>query len=171
MSVPVCVLDPPIQVRGTPSGGHMYDAILLPTDGSDGTSKTIDHALEMARRYEASIHALSVVDERQVGQLEGENRYETERSLEETCERAVDRVARRAGEAGIPVETAIRRGIPTQQIVQYAAETGVDVIAMGTHGRSDHERIATVGSVTQRVVENASVPVFVVHIGRDTGWG
>lgn len=149
----------------------MYDAILLPTDGSDGTDTTIDHALEMARRYDAAVHALSVVDERQVGQLQGENRYETERSLEETCERAVERVAARAREADVPVRTAIRRGIPSQRIVQYAAESGVDVVVMGTHGRSDHERIATVGSVTQRVVENADVPVFVVHIGRDTGWG
>ena len=77
----------------------------------------------------------------------------------------------RADAEGVPVEKAIRQGVPSQRIVEYAAENGVDVIVMGTHGRSDHERIATVGSVTQRVVENASVPVFVVHIGRDTGWG
>ena len=149
----------------------MYETILVPTDGSDGTSKTLDHALEMADRYDAGIHALSVVDERQVGQLRGESRYETERTLEENCERAVDRVAERARNSDIPVEVALRRGVPSQRIVQYAAEKDVDVIAMGTHGRSDHERIATVGSVTQRVVENADVPVFVVHIGRDTGWG
>lgn len=149
----------------------MYDTILVPTDGSDGTSKTVDHALEMADRYEASMHVLAVVDERQSEQLRGESRYETERSMEKRCERAVERVAQRARDAEIPVETNVTRGVPSQQIVQYAGETGVDVIAMGTHGRSDHERIATVGSVTQRVVENASVPVFVVHIGRDTGWG
>lgn len=149
----------------------MYDTILVPTDGSDGTSKTVDHALEMADRYEASMHVLAVVDERQSEQLRGESRYETERSMEKRCERAVERVAQRARDAEIPVETVVTRGVPSQQIVQYAGETGVDVIAMGTHGRSDHERIATVGSVTQRVVENADVPVFVIHIGRDTGWG
>ncbi|MFT4922397.1 MAG: nucleotide-binding universal stress UspA family protein [Haloarculaceae archaeon] len=149
----------------------MYDTILVPTDGSDGTSKTVDHALEMADRYEASMHVLAVVDERQSEQLRGESRYETERSMEKRCERAVERVAQRARDAEIPVETNVTRGVPSQQIVQYAGETGVDVIAMGTHGRSDHERIATVGSVTQRVVENADVPVFVIHIGRDTGWG
>jgi nucleotide-binding universal stress UspA family protein len=149
----------------------MYDTILVPTDGSEGTAKTLEHAMEMAERYGAGIHALAVVDERQFEQLEGEPRYETERTLEENCERAVGRVAERARDAGIPVETAISRGVPSQRIVEYAAEHGVDVVAMGTHGRSDHERIATVGSVTQRVVENADVPVFVVHIGRNTGWG
>ena len=145
----------------------MYDTILVPTDGSDGTAKTLDHAVEMASRYGADIHALAVVDERQFESLRGDSKYETQMTLEENCERAVARVAERAEEADIPVERAVRQGIPTQRIVEYA----IDVIVMGTHGRSDHERIATVGSVTQRVVENADVPVFVVHIGRSTGWG
>ncbi|MFC7135129.1 MULTISPECIES: universal stress protein [Salinibaculum] len=149
----------------------MYDTILVPTDGSDGTAKTLDHAVEMASRYGADIHALAVVDERQFESLKGDSKYETQMTLEETCERAVARVAERAEEAGIAVERAVRQGVPSQRIVEYAAENAIDVIVMGTHGRSDHERIATVGSVTQRVVENADVPVFVVHIGRDTGWG
>jgi len=149
----------------------MYDAILVPTDGSEGTAKTLDHAVEMARRYDAAIHALAVVDERQFEQLDGDSKYETQVTLEENCERAVDSVRQRADAEGVPVEKAVRQGVPSQRIVEYAAENGIDVIVMGTHGRSDHERIATVGSVTQRVVENASVPVFVVHIGRDTGWG
>ncbi|WP_302080256.1 universal stress protein [Salinibaculum rarum] len=149
----------------------MYDTILVPTDGSEGTRKTLGHAVEMATRYDASIHALAVVDERQFTQLEGEHRFETETTLEEHCERAVASVAERASTSNIDVTTAIRSGVPSQRIVEYAAETDIDVITMGTHGRSDHERIATVGSVTQRVVENAETPVFVVHIGRNTGWG
>lgn len=149
----------------------MYDRILVPTDGSDGTAKTLEHALEMADRYDASLHALAVVDERQLEGLAGERLYETERTLEENAERAVDEVATRADDRSIPVEVTVNRGVPSHRIVEYAAETDVDVIAMGTHGRSQHERIATLGSVTQRVVENADVPVFVVHIGRTTGWG
>jgi nucleotide-binding universal stress UspA family protein len=149
----------------------MYDRILVPTDGSEGTSKTLDHALGLARRYDAAVHTMAVVDERRFEQLEGDSKFETKLTLEDNCERAVGRVADRADDAGIEVTTAIRRGVPSQRIVEYAAENAIDVITMGTHGRSDHERIATVGSVTQRVVENAEVPVFVVHIGRDTGWG
>jgi len=148
----------------------MYDTILVPTDGSDGTSKTLDHALSLATTYGAAVHGLAVVDERKLEGLEGDRRFETERTLEDSCERAVAAVADRGREAGVPVETAIRSGVPSQRIVEYAAEEGVDVVAIGTHGRSAHERIATVGSVTQRVVENADVPVFVVHIGRNTGW-
>jgi nucleotide-binding universal stress UspA family protein len=148
----------------------MYDAILVPTDGSEGTSKTLDHALPMAERTGATVHALAVVDERQFEGLSGEERFETETTLGDNAERAVAAVADRARAAGLAVETAIRQGVPSQRIIEYAAEHGIDVVAMGTHGRSAHERIATLGSVTQRVVENADVPVFVVHIGRDTGW-
>lgn len=149
----------------------MYDRILVPTDGSDGTTETLEHALGMARRYDTDVHAIAVVDERQFQQLEGETLYETQTTLRENCERAVEEVASRVADEGIPVERVIREGVPSQRIIEYATECGADVIVMGTHGRSAHERIATVGSVTQRVVENASVPVFVVHIGRDTGWG
>lgn len=149
----------------------MYDRILVPTDGSDGTSKTLDHALELADRYDAAVHTIAVVDRRQLEQLQGDSRAETEDTLRENCQRAIETVAERARQADIAVETVIREGVPSQRIVEYADDSGTDVIAMGTHGRSDHERIATVGSVTQRVVENAEVPVFVVHIGGDTGWG
>lgn len=149
----------------------MYSRLLVPTDGSDGTAKTLEHALELARRYDATIHALSVVDERQFERLEGDRRYETQLTLRENCELATDAVREQCEKQQIPVETTIRDGIPSQVIVEYASENDIDVVVIGTHGRSDHERIAQVGSVTQRVVENATVPVFVVHIGRDTGWG
>lgn len=149
----------------------MYDTVVVPTDGSDGTSKTLRHAFEMGRRYNARLHALSVVDERQFDQLRGESRYESQATLRDNCDRAVQNVRQQAESEGVPVETAIREGVPSQRIIEYSVEVGADVIVMGTHGRSAHERIATVGSVTQRVVENAEIPVFVVHIGRDTGWG
>ncbi|MHB9285580.1 universal stress protein [Halobacteriales archaeon Cl-PHB] len=148
----------------------MYDRVLVPTDGSEGTSKTLDHALDLASRHDATVHAMAVVDERQFEGLAGEHRFETEQTLQDNCERAVEKVIDRAAAEGVDCETVIREGVPSQRIVEYAAEDGIDVVVMGTHGRSAHERIATLGSVTQRVVENADVPVFVVHIGRDTGW-
>jgi nucleotide-binding universal stress UspA family protein len=43
----------------------------------------------------------------------------------------------------------------------------VDVIAMGTHGRTGRDRLANLGSVTERVVENAAIPALVVDIGDD----
>ncbi|MEF8901985.1 MAG: universal stress protein [Halovenus sp.] len=142
----------------------MYDRILLPTDGSEGTTKPVEHAIEMARRYDADIDALAVIDERQFEGLADDQFEETQRALRENCRRAVDTVASLASEHGITVRSAIETGVPSQAILSYADDHPVDAIAMGTHGQTDNEPIGAVGSVTQRVVENARVPVLVLHI-------
>jgi len=142
----------------------MYDRILVPTDGSDGTTEALEHAIDMARRYEADIDTLAVIDERQFEGLSAEQMEETQRALRENCRRAVDSVASSANEHGIPVRSAIETGTPSRTILAYTTDHPVDAIVMGTHGRTDNEHTAAVGSVTERVVKDARVPVLVVHI-------
>lgn len=141
----------------------MYDRLLVPTDGSSATQETLAHAFEMAERYGATIHALAVVDERQFSQLDGEQRYETQAALRQNAETAVKRVADRTP-AALTVTTAVREGHPSARITEYADAHETDVIVIGTHGRTGDDAVAPVGSVTERVVKTASVPVFVVHI-------
>jgi nucleotide-binding universal stress UspA family protein len=142
----------------------MYDEILVPTDGSEGVDRTLEHALEMARNHDATVHALYVVDRRFELAAE-EDRDDTIERLSDRGERAVAAVAERAADVGVDVVTNVREGIPYKAIIEYAAEADVDVIAMGTHGRTGRDRLAHLGSVTERVVQNATVPVFVVNIG------
>ncbi|MFB6102427.1 MAG: universal stress protein [Haloplanus sp.] len=146
----------------------MYDAILVPTDGSEGVDRTLDHALEMARNHDATIHALYVID-RRFELAADEDREDLIDRLTERGEAAVANVAETAGEAGVDAVTDVREGIPYKAILAYADEAGIDVITMGTHGRTGRDRLAHLGSVTERVVENATVPVFVVNIGDDEG--
>lgn len=145
----------------------MYDDVLVPTDGSEGTTETLRHAVDLARNHDATLHTLAVVDERKAKNLPEERQDEALETMHRRAERAVDEVVTRAEEVDIPVRTAVREGAPAERILDYAED--VDVIAIGTHGRSDHERYVRLGSVAQRVVENARVPVFVVHIDGDTG--
>jgi nucleotide-binding universal stress UspA family protein len=142
----------------------MYDDILVPTDGSEGVETTLDHALEMARNHDATVHALYVID-RRFELAADEDRTDLVDRLTEQGDAAVASIAERAAEAGVDVVTAVRKGIPYKAVLAYADETGVDVIAMGTHGRTGRDRLAHLGSVTERVVENATVPVLVVDIG------
>ncbi|SDZ75708.1 Nucleotide-binding universal stress protein, UspA family [Haloplanus vescus] len=144
----------------------MYDSILVPTDGSEGVDRTLEHALEMARNHDATIHALYVVD-RRFELAADEDREDLIAELTERGEEAVAAVAAAAGEAGVDAVTAVREGIPYKAILGYADEADIDVITMGTHGRTGRDRLAHLGSVTERVVENATVPVFVVNIGDD----
>ena len=144
----------------------MYNDVLVPTDGSEGTAETLRHAVELARNHEATLHALAVVDERKARSLPAERRDEAMETMHRRAERAVGEVVTRAEEVDIPVQTVVRKGIPAQRILDYTED--VDVVVIGTHGRSDHERYVRLGSVAQRVVENARVPVFVVHIDGNT---
>ncbi|MFD1634972.1 universal stress protein [Haloplanus ruber] len=144
----------------------MYDAILVPTDGSEGVDRTLDHALEMANNHDATIHALYVID-RRFELAADEDRDDLIARLTERGEAAVATVAERAEAAGVDAVTDVREGVPYKTILGYADEAAVDVITMGTHGRTGRDRLAHLGSVTERVVENATVPVFVVNIGDD----
>jgi len=145
----------------------MYDSILVPVDGSDGTEAVLDHALDLARRHDATVHACYVVDMQSYRAAPKDTQAELLAELRAEGEDAVGRVRKRAREAGLETETTLLEGRPDREIVEYAADAGVDVVAMGTHGRSGRDRLANLGSVTQRVLENVACPVFVVHIGAE----
>ena len=145
----------------------MYDDILLPTDGSTGTDETVRHAMHAAERDGATVHALSVVDSRIHRAAPDDSKEAVRDRLRDEAESAVTAVAAAAEERGVEVTTNVREGTPHRTIVEYAEETGVDLVTIGTHGRTGRDRLARLGSVTERVVENVSVPALVVHIDNE----
>ena len=142
----------------------MYDRILLPTDGSDGTEQALTHAVEVAEGRDATIHALSVVDRRLYLAADEAQKHELKATMQEDAGAAVEHVADGAAAAGVDCTTVVRDGVPYREILEYAAETPVDLIVMGTHGRSGRDKLANLGSVTERVVENTDTPILVVRI-------
>lgn len=140
-----------------------YDRVLVPTDGNEGVDRALDHALRLATDHGAVVHALSVVDRRLTRAAEDAG-DEVRRRLRERSDEAVAAVAERAEGAGLEAVTAVREGVPDKEIVAYAADEGIDVVVIGTYGRTGRDRLANLGSVTERVVENADRPVFVVHV-------
>ncbi len=140
----------------------MYDSVLIPTDGSEMVDTTLEHGLRIASDHDATVHALYVVDSR-VARAAENAREEVESSLRAEGEDAIDHVVARAEEQGLEATGEIRSGTPQKEIVEYAEETGISLIAIGTHGKSPREKLLTMGSVTERVVDNAPVPVLVVR--------
>lgn len=138
----------------------MFDDLLFPTDGSDGAESALEHALDLAAAHGATVHVLNVVDTAydRFTHMDGEFRE----LLEEEGERVVDDAATRAGDRGVAVETAIAEGEPYEEIVEYANANGVDLVVMPTHGRSVLGRFL-LGSVTERVVRRADVPVLTLR--------
>ncbi|MGM0604238.1 MAG: universal stress protein [Halobacteriota archaeon] len=140
----------------------MYDSILVPTDGSDTIEGTLSHALHLAATDDATVHGLNVVDKRIVQASSGDLRADVEADLLEQGEHAIAEIEHAAAEAGVDVETAIRTGTPDKEIVEYAAEIDADLIVIGTHGKTPREKLQALGSVSERVVDGSTVPVFVV---------
>jgi len=139
----------------------MYDQILVPTDGSEGTEGAVEHAIDLARTYDATLHTLYVVntnvgiDSSVIGTLE---------ALEEAGEDAMEAVIDRAKDAGVgTIEGAVAQGTPHRAILDYVDEHDVDLVVMGTHGRSGLDRYL-LGSVTEKVVRLSDVPVMTVQM-------
>lgn len=151
-------------IRAAVERRGMYESILVPTDGSTGNARTFEHATRVAGEG-STVHALYVVDRRRYRAADSDTKAEVRKSLELEGDRALDEARTRLEEQGATVETVRRDGIPHREVVDYAEETGVDIVVMGTHGRTGRDRVAHLGSVTQRVVESVDVPAMVVDIG------
>ncbi|OTE98665.1 universal stress protein [Halorubrum sp. SD683] len=140
----------------------MYDEILVPTDGSEAVDRALEHAVRLATDHDATLHALYVVDRRIAAANSGDLHDEVVENLESQGEAAVAAVADAAAEAGLDAETHVAHGTPDTEIVGYADEAGIDVIVMSPEGKSPRERIRSLGSVSDRVADDASVPVFLI---------
>lgn len=142
----------------------MYDRILLPTDGSQGNTRAVDQALELAETTGADLHVLFVVEDLSYApeMMDGQ----VHAKLRQIGENATEEIRERADELGVQVETALEDGIPHREILEYADGNGCDLIVMGTHGRSGLDRYL-LGSVTERVVRTAEIPVLTVRVSED----
>lgn len=152
----------------------MYDTILVPTDGSETAENAVDHALDLAERYGAEVHALYVVDvdamslslgAEQVDRLQ-QGQYGEMEEVKAKADEATGYVADRARERGVRVVEHVAGGQPHSVVAEYAENHGVDLIVIGSHGRSGVRR-ALLGSVTERVLRETHVPVLVVDVQRN----
>lgn len=140
----------------------MYDCILVPTDGSPAMGGVLDHALELASVHNAVVHGLYVVDTGNFATLPLETSWDGVTGvLQEEGEHAIEEFERLAGDQR--VETAIEKGSPSEEIVEYARRENCDTIVMGTHGRAGINRLL-LGSVAERVVRASPVPVVTVPV-------
>jgi nucleotide-binding universal stress UspA family protein len=142
----------------------MYDSILFPTDGGEGATAVFDHVLDLAARHDATVHVLNVVDTthdtvtRVGGTLID--------ALEREGEAVVAAAAERAAERGVSTVTDVVPGAIAAAVTDYAAGNDVDLVAMPTHGRTGLDRLL-LGSVTERVLRTAPVPVLALRPDED----
>jgi nucleotide-binding universal stress UspA family protein len=147
----------------------MYDRILVPTDGSDGSTRVVRHAVDLASVHGATVHALYVVNSGSFAGLPMESSWEgLDEMLRRDAEAAMETVERVAEESDKTVETCIIEGSPSREIVEYAEREACDLVVMGTHGRGGIDRLL-LGSVAEKVTRACNVPVLTVRVGQDVG--
>lgn len=139
----------------------MYDALLIPTDGSEVAIDAAEHAYSLGERYDATVRVLSVIEERENVSIVGQ-RGEKMKTLREHGTDATQRIVDAAFSRDIEAVNAVEIGEPDRMILKYASDNNIDLIVMSTHGRSGGRRFL-VGSVTERVIRGGDTPVLTVQ--------
>lgn len=139
----------------------MYDQILVAVDGSEHASTAVTHAIELADRYDATLHALYVIETRTAYDNAIINPEEIRDALREDGESELVDVQEQATAAGVAVQTAIKEGAPPDEILAYLDDNEIDAVCMGERGQSDFKTVL-LGSATETVIHQSDIPVIVV---------
>ena len=144
----------------------MYSNVLIPTDGSNEAHKAIQEGIGLARLTDATVHGLYVVDTRDYNTLPESKWLSLQDELEAEGESAMADIRRESDAAAVEAVTSIEQGVPHDVILRYVTDNDIDLIVMATHGRTGFNRFL-LGSVTEKVLHRAPVPVHVVRITGD----
>ena len=140
----------------------MYKKILVPTDGSDFAKKAQNHALFLAKVSGAEIVALSVTENNFVNGLPLDDEvYQLNQILKEQSEENLKEFDK-LNEDDLKITHVIREGSPAKAILEVAKDEEIDLIVMGSSGKSGFDRFI-MGSVADKVVNSAKCAVLVVH--------
>jgi nucleotide-binding universal stress UspA family protein len=159
---PVLVVPP---AAGDPDADQTpYDAVLVPTDGSEGAGRAVAWAVELADHYAAPLHALFAADATPFPTTVRSKQLLN--ALDAAGNDAIEAVRQRGDAAGVEVVGAVGSGAPAPTIVEYCEDEPIDLVVMGTKGRSGLDRLL-LGSVTEQVVRTGDVPVLAVPPGEE----
>jgi nucleotide-binding universal stress UspA family protein len=149
----------------------MYKRILLPLDGSSVAEQAVPHAAAQARLCGAELILLRVLEPfLHVRGLSPGDLARIREQSEEWANDYLDGVAKPVQEEGIVVRKAMAEGRPHAVILEFAEQNDVDLIVICTRGGSGFSRWL-MGSVADRVVRGANVPVLLVRAKREEAAG
>lgn len=140
-----------------PGLSSILERVLLATDLTEASEAATEIALGLARKLEASLLVVSVIEPGRGG-----GRGQRVDQVRDRQEHAAQGLVGRGRELGIPVSFLIWVGDPGEQIVSAAESEHADLVVVGTRGRGAMGRLF-IGSVSDYVVRHAPCPVVVVR--------
>jgi len=143
----------------------MYHKILVPLDGSKRAEKILPHVEELAKRYKAKIILLQVVEYKAITTSEGayinlsDQEFEQAKNQAETHLKGIQGEFR---EKNIESRTHVIYGPVVEGIISMAAQEGVDLIALASHGRGGLSRVFY-GSVAAGLLHRVDRPLLIIR--------
>jgi nucleotide-binding universal stress UspA family protein len=138
----------------------LFEKVLIATDGSEKNQPAVRKGVEIARSCGSTLYAVYVIDDTSFTTAQSEvftgDVYE---KLKDEGEEALSRVRQIAG--NVTVETYVLFGKPAAVITDFAARNRVDLIVVGSQGRSGLERLI-LGSIAESIIRMADCMILVV---------
>ena len=135
----------------------MFARILVPTDFGPASEAALTYGRELAHRFDSALHLIHVTENPFLRAGVADRR-----SLEDTAARWLQERLTEADRRKGAVAVVEQSDEPAKEILRYAKSTKIDLIVMGTHGRTGLARLA-LGSVAEAVVRAAPCPVLTMH--------
>ena len=141
----------------------MYCRILVPLDGSETAEKVLPFAIDEARAHKATVVLMRIIAPFRSSLMTAPSLLEqaNERTIAITQD-YMQGVADRLRDEGLDVEAVVLHGPPAQKIVEYAEESGCDLIIIGTRGETGALQWRFGGVASKVVRAKTTMPVLVV---------
>jgi nucleotide-binding universal stress UspA family protein len=142
------------------------ERILFPTDFSEGAAHALRYAVDLTKRYNAKLYVLHVIYDFAKATGSHIPHISADELYKEMNEWAIKEIDKSCVEdiRGLPdVDKKVLEGIPYEEIIKYAEKEKIDMIVIGTYGRSGLERFIF-GSTAERVVRRAPCAVLTVRV-------
>ena len=142
----------------------VFTNILVAIDGSEASQRAFDRALDIARAGNARLHAAYIVETGLFSSLPADNTVEIMYNVLKTeGENVLARVKEQATAAGIVLTPHLKYGHAGSEVISLAEEIRADLVVVGSHGKSQTDRLL-IGSVSTFVVTHSKVSTMVVRL-------
>ena len=139
-----------------------FRSIVIATDGSENTRNAISYGIKFAKFSGATVYALYVMDTSSLTQSFTAGKELMYELLKKEGQKAISKVKECGEASGVEVKEVLMEGHPSKEIIDFAENKDIDLIVMGTLGKTGLNRFL-MGSVAEKVVRNSKVPVMVVR--------
>jgi len=145
-----------------------YQKVLFCTDFSENSDCAFDYAFGVAKRDDSILYILHIIPDipdQYYAELQTfvkkDNIYDVNKAIEKNCKKKYEKQYLSKIKDKDKVRFVIKPGREEDEILKFAKEENVDLIIIGTHGRTGVKHIF-LGSVAEKVIRHSSLPVFVI---------